>query len=35
MLKDSGRGLGHSFREEDGRFCSLPLYDNLDEIDDY
>ena len=23
--------MGHSFREEDGRFGSLPLYDNLDE----
>lgn len=33
--EDGGRYMGHSFREEDGRFGSLPLYDNLDEIDDY
>lgn len=33
--EDGGRYMGHSFREENGRFGSLPLYDNLDEIDDY
>ncbi|GHD54713.1 hypothetical protein [Vreelandella hamiltonii] len=33
--EDGSRYMGHSFREESGRFGSLPLHDNLDEIDDY
>ncbi len=32
--EDGGRYMGHSFRDRDGSYGSLPLYDNLDEYDE-
>lgn len=32
--EDAGRYMGHSFRDRDGRFGSLPLHDDMDEKDD-
>lgn len=32
--EDGGRYMGHSFRDRDGSFGSMPVYDNLDEYDE-
>lgn len=32
--EDGGRYVGHSFRDRDGRYGSLPLYDNYNEDDE-
>jgi hypothetical protein len=32
--EDGGRHMGHSFRDLDGSYGSLPLYDNYDELDE-